>query len=300
MSLRHGLAQGSLGRQLKDGAGRLADGTRYEKLSGVDPGENGYAKKWEVLRGITGDGSVSWEECWWTASDRNGLREMGAFKRGNNALGGAWQEEWKEITFSHPTNKRLVIERTAHKWAKDEAGDEWEEKWGEHYEEVGRVTKWADKWAKAGPNVWHERWGEDYDGNGSCQKYTDKWSERVHPGGGLQQWGDKWTETFGDGKGTKHGEVWSAEPDGNRYNRWWNEEHYGDGRVRRYGDSTGGEHWDAIEHMDTYYNPIPHFGFELAMTHSPQLWAVPLPQPIEGLGSDDPDDDGLGPGLGRL
>lgn len=55
-------------------------------------------------------------------------------------------------------------------------------------------------------------------------------------------------------------QVWSAEPNGHRYNRWWNEEHYGDGRVRRYGDSTGGEHWDAIEHMDTYYNPIPHFG----------------------------------------
>jgi hypothetical protein len=45
-----------------------------------------------------------------------------------------------------------------------------------------------------------------------------------------------------------------------RYNRWWNEEHYGNGQVRRYGNSTSGEYWDATEWMDTYYNPIPHFG----------------------------------------
>lgn len=36
------------------------------------------------------------------------------------------------------------------------------------------VTKFAEKWAKQGPNVWHEKWGEDYDGKGACQKYTDK------------------------------------------------------------------------------------------------------------------------------
>lgn len=45
-----------------------------------------------------------------------------------------------------------------------------------------------------------------------------------------------------------------------RYNRWWNEEHFGNGYVRKYGNSTGGEYWDTTEQMDTYYNPIPHFG----------------------------------------
>ena len=38
----------------------------------------------------------------------------------------------------------------------------------------GGANKYADKWAKDGPNVWHERWGEDYDGTGGCVKYTDK------------------------------------------------------------------------------------------------------------------------------
>ena len=53
-------------------------------------------------------------------------------------------------------------------------GDEWEEKWGERYGSAGWANKYADKWAKDGPNVWHERWGEDYDGSGGCVKYTDK------------------------------------------------------------------------------------------------------------------------------
>ncbi|GLC38541.1 hypothetical protein PLESTB_001737500 [Pleodorina starrii] len=292
---------GALGRRLQDGAGRLADGTRFEKLSGTDTGPDGYVKKWEVLRGVTGDGQVQWEECWWQASNRYGLRELGAFKKGTTESGAAWVEEWKEVLHTHPTNLRLVIERTAHKWARDENADEWEEKWGECFEEAGRVHKYADKWAKAGSNVWHERWGEDYDGRGACQKWTDKWAERLLPDGGQEQWGDKWTETFGHGKGTKHGEVWSSSGGGSRYNRWWNEEHFGDGRVRKWGNSTSGEYWDTVEHMDTYYNPVPHFGFQHAVCHSPQLWAVPLPTPEEGDGgSGGDDDDGLGVGLGRL
>ncbi|GIL45341.1 hypothetical protein Vafri_2600 [Volvox africanus] len=289
---------GALGRRLVDGAGRLADGTRFEKLSGTDTGPDGYVKKWEVLRGVTGDGQVQWEECWWQASNRYGLRELGAFKKGTAENGAAWVEEWKEVLYTHSTNLRLAVERTAHKWARDENMDEWEEKWGECFEEAGRVHKWADKWAKAGSNVWHERWGEDYDGKGACQKWTDKWAERLLADGGQEQWGDKWTETFGHGKGTKHGEVWSCSSGGLRYNRWWNEEHYGDGRARKWGNSTSGEYWDTVEHMDTYYNPVPHFGFQHAVGHSPQLWAVPLPAPDEG--GDQGDDDGLGVGLGRL
>ncbi len=55
--------------------------------------------------------------------------------------------------------------------------------------------------------------------------------------------------------------MWNSGSDGSRYNRWWNEEHFGDGRVRKWGNSTGGEYWDTVEHMDTYYNPVPHFGW---------------------------------------
>lgn len=62
-----------------------------------------------------------------------------------------------------------------------------------------------------------------------------------------------------------------------------------------------GEYWDNVEHMDTYYNPIPHFGFHHALAHSPTLWAVKLPAPVESDGGTDGEDgDGLGEGLGRL
>lgn len=37
-----------------------------------------------------------------------------------------------------------------------------------------------------------------------------------------------------------------------------------------------GEHWDTTEQQDTYYNPIPHFGYDLALRHSPQLRNVPV------------------------
>lgn len=34
---------------------------------------------------------------------------------------------------------------------------------------------------------------------------------------------------------------------------------------------TAGEHWDVTETMDTYYNPVPHFGYDLALSHSPTV-----------------------------
>jgi hypothetical protein len=49
--------------------------------------------------------------------------------------------------------------------------------------------------------------------------------------------------------------------------------------VRKSGNSTGGESWDFEEVMDTYYNPVPHFGFQLALEHSPQLRGVPILPP---------------------
>ena len=63
---------------------------------------------------------------------------------------------------------------------------------------------------------------------------------------------------------------------GHRYQRWWGENHFGDGSVQKFGNSTTGEHWDVVEQMDTYYNPIPHFGYRLALDHSPTLKNVPV------------------------
>uniref|UniRef100_A0A383VYZ1 Uncharacterized protein n=1 Tax=Tetradesmus obliquus TaxID=3088 RepID=A0A383VYZ1_TETOB len=289
-------APAPVGRALADGSGRLADGTWWEKKSGIEYGKNGYWKRWQLLRGGSADGTVEWEETWWDASDYTGLKEMGAQKQGKNADGDAWRESWTERLMYASNDLDCVVERNAHKWAAQGNGDEWEEKWGEHYHASGKVAKFADKWGKTGPNVWHERWGEDYDSSvgDACVKWTDKWAERLLPDGAREQWGDKWHEAFANGRGEKNGEVWSVGAGGDRYQRWWGEQHLGDMRVRRHGHSTTGEYWDDIAHMDTYYNPVPHFGFKLALDHSPQLRGVPLkPKEVKA-------DDPFGPGLDAL
>jgi len=279
---------------------------------------------------------VEFEETWWESSDYAGLRVMGAEKRGRDAQGGQWRERWEERLFYASAALDGVVERSAHKWARaplpagapaGAAADEWEERWDEHYHASGRASKSADKWGKQGDNVWHERWGEDYDGKGGCAKWTDKWAERLLGEGasaGSEQWGDKWHEEFADGRGRKNGEVWSVGAGGagggggqQRYQRWWGEDHHGGGVVRRHGHSSTGESWDDTVQMDTYYNPVPHFGYQLAVEHSPQLMAVPLrPRgagpPAEGReggreggargggGGGSDDDDPFGPGLDAL
>jgi hypothetical protein len=221
------------------------------------------------------------------------MREMGAEKAGVGADGSAWRETWREAIAFDAASGQPIVERSAHKWAHDAKGDEWEEKWGEHYAAGGEANKYADKWGKDGPNVWHERWGEDYDGRGGCTKYTDKWAERLVEGLGNESWGENWVEDFGSGKGTKKGETWSVDGGGHRYQRWWGEEHFGNGWVRRFGNSTTGEHWDNSEEMDTYYNPIPHFTYQMALDHSPTLKNVPT-LPRGNLDEDEFEQGGLG------
>ncbi len=61
--------------------------------------------------------------------------------------------------------------------------------------------------------------------------------------------------------------------------------------------------------MDTYYNPIPHYGFQLALMHSPQLRAVPMldkgraaqqEREVTGGGGGGGSDDDFGPGIDSL
>lgn len=277
-------------------------------------GDNGYWKRTTIMRGTSPDGTVDWEEQWWTISDFLGMKELGAHKAGQGVGGARWHETWSEKV-QHIPDKPLMlqVQRYAHKWARDTEGDEWEEKWGENYRQDGPVNKYANKWAKKDNNVWHESWGEDYDGRGGCHKWTDKYAERMHLDGAREQWGDKWNETFANGQGSKTGEVWSVDGGGHRYQRWWGEDHYGNKAVRLYGHSTTGEQWDHVNHMDTYYNPIPHFTFKMALDHSPELLRVQqlrrnfsgtaAPQTAAGNGGGGgggDDDDGLGAGLAGL
>ncbi|PSC71819.1 calcium-transporting ATPase endoplasmic reticulum-type [Micractinium conductrix] len=258
----------------------------WERRSGEELGAHGYWYRWTEVRGCDEKGAVQWYEKWWEVSDWRGMKELGAEKWGCNTNGDAWRETWREaITVADSTNAQPLVERSAHKWAKNAAGNEWEERWGEKYWSAGGAEKYADKWASEGGDVWHEKWGETYNGAGGCFKYTDKWAERAHLDGSKDEWGDKWEEDFKDGRGTKKGETWSISGSGERYNRYWGENHLGDRLVQKFGHSNTGEHWDSTEEMDTYYNPIPHFGYNLALAHSPQLRTVPtLPRDRGNLG----------------
>jgi hypothetical protein len=79
-------------------------------------------------------------------------------------------------------------------------------------------------------------------------------------------------------------------------------------QVRKSGNSTGGENWDFEEVADTYYNPVPHFGFQLALSHSPQLRGVAVLPPDAAMdaarrgqgGRGGGDDDLFGPGIDSL
>lgn len=252
--------------------------------SGEEFGENGYWYRWTEVSGENESGSVVWTEKWWEISDWSGMKELGAEKYGMNDNGDAWRETWTEKITIDAITRKPMVSRDAHKWARAPNNQEWEEKWSEMYWSGGKTEKWADKWGKDGNDVWHETWGENYDGCGGCVKWTDRWAESPNPDdmNTINKWGDKWREEFKDGQGEKTGETWqetlyqSGLGDPHKYQRWWGERHVGDGNVHKFGNSTTGEHWDVVEQMDTYYNPIPHFGYDLALSHSPQLHNVPI------------------------
>jgi hypothetical protein len=250
--------------------------TTMDTEQGEEFGPNGLWKRWTEHHGRDATGTVTWTERWWEISDWSGMKELGAEKYGMNASGDVWRETWTEKIVMEELTRKPMISRSAHKWARASGGQEWEEKWSETYWSGGMTDKWADKWGKDGDEVWHETWGETYDGAGGCVKWTDRWAEKLDQDTVVQKWGDKWREEFKDGVGEKSGETWVESLGNEAFQRWWGEKHLGNGQVQKYGNSTSGEHWDVTETMDTYYNPIPHFGYDLALSHSPQLNSVPM------------------------
>ncbi|CAA0828290.1 Unknown protein [Striga hermonthica] len=260
------------------------NGSRWWSETGVERRSDGVLCKWTLMRGVSADEAVEWENKYWEAADEFGYKELGSEKSGRDATGNVWRECWRESMME----KEGVIhfEKTADKWGKNIQGDEWQEKWWEHYDATGQAEKWAHKWCSIDPHtplevghahVWHERWGEKFDGQGGSVKYTDKWAERFE-GDGWAKWGDKWDEHFGaDGCGLKQGETWWEGKYGDRWNRTWGEGHNGSGWVHKYGKSSSGEHWDTHIQQDTWYERFPHFGFFHCFENSVHLRDVKKP-----------------------
>ncbi|XP_047091068.1 uncharacterized protein LOC124702934 [Lolium rigidum] len=269
------------------------DGSKWWKETGVELRPDGVVCKWTVIRGVSADGAVEFEDKYWEASDRFDHKELGSEKSGRDARGNVWREYWKESMWQDFTSGLMHMEKTADKWGKNGKGEQWQEQWWEQYDSSGKAEKSADKWCSLDPNtpldvghahVWHERWGETYDGSGGSVKYTDKWAERSE-GDGWSKWGDKWDEHFNpEGQGVKQGETWWEGKYGDRWNRTWGEGHNGSGWVHKYGRSSSGEHWDTHEPQETWYERYPHFGFHHCFENSVQLRSVPR-QPPKNLKS---------------
>ncbi|WVZ50826.1 hypothetical protein U9M48_002048 [Paspalum notatum var. saurae] len=230
----------------KSSHGIHPDGSMWWKETGVEQRPDGVVCKWTVIRGVSADGAVEWEDKYWEASDRFDHKELGSEKSGRDAAG-------------------LYL---------------WGYAYGEDCGQVGTECLDPNTPLDAGhAHVWHERWGEKYDGFGGSTKYTDKWAERSE-GDGWSKWGDKWDEHFDqNGHGTKQGETWWAGKYGDRWNRTWGEQHNGSGWVHKYGRSSSGEHWDTHVPQETWYERYPHFGFYHCFENSVQLRSVRKQQP---------------------
>ena len=72
------------------------DGSMWWKETGVEQRPDGVVCKWTVLRGVSADGAVEWEDKYWEASDRFDHKELGSEKSGRDAAGNVWREYWKE------------------------------------------------------------------------------------------------------------------------------------------------------------------------------------------------------------
>jgi len=275
--------------------GELSDGTRWWREAGTSELENGRICDWTLVRGQSADGSVEWEEKWWSTADSFDYKELGAIKSGRDGNGNVWQESWSEISSSDVsrgffTDASKKIERQANKWGASASGAEWHEDWREAYWGDGVVDRECFKKSCVGKNEipedghasrWNHNWKEKWDGRGGCMKTNDSWADRDvgEDGGSGRSWGERWSEKWGSyaqhgRQGEREGSTWN-DRDGHKLSKDWGEEHYPDGRVRKYGHaSDGSDHWDVWEDTAGWWERTPSFGWAEAVSHSPQLMSV--------------------------
>lgn len=72
------------------------DGTRWWKETGIEQRVDGVACKWTLIRGVSADKGVEWENKYWEAADELGYKELGSEKSGRDAEGNVWREYWRE------------------------------------------------------------------------------------------------------------------------------------------------------------------------------------------------------------
>jgi hypothetical protein len=175
----------------------------------------------------------------------------------------------------------------------------WHEKWGEDYSKEGdSCVKYTDRWSETqlpdgryvkGGDKWREGFGE-----GSGSKTGETWHEdadgsRCAPPSPspvcahghapevaqCRRFSYTLLELGVEHVGRGRLRLTSASARACRWSRTWGENHHGGGWVQKWGHSTSGEAWDYTEQSGTYYNPKPHFTFDMALAHSPDLLTIP-------------------------
>lgn len=77
-------------------SGVSQEGLKWWKQTGVEKRPDGVVCRWTMIRGVTADGVVEWQDKYWEASDDFGFKELGSEKSGRDAAGNVWREFWRE------------------------------------------------------------------------------------------------------------------------------------------------------------------------------------------------------------
>lgn len=73
-----------------------AEGSRWWKETGVERRQDGVICKWTLVRGVSADLVIEWQNKYWEAADEFGYKELGSEKSGRDANGNVWREYWRE------------------------------------------------------------------------------------------------------------------------------------------------------------------------------------------------------------
>lgn len=85
------------------------DGSRWWRETGIEQRPDGVVCRWTLIRGVSVDHSVEWEDKYWEAADKFQYKELGAEKSGRDARGNVWREYWKESMWQVSENRTFEL-----------------------------------------------------------------------------------------------------------------------------------------------------------------------------------------------
>ena len=100
----------ALGKNDQALSGVNSDGSKWWRETGIEKRPDGVVCKWTLIRGVSADEAVEWEDKFWEASDQFEYKELGSEKSGRDAAGNVWREYWKESMWQVNFNSLLSLQ----------------------------------------------------------------------------------------------------------------------------------------------------------------------------------------------